>query len=146
MLDNCRTISPCYRIGWTLGEESVSIALEAAVELQNYLAFGWADPKSTTVSMTGTDVTIAGFTEVAASFAEDFYITSYSECFLNKDGKVEGVCPDGIYKGSDPARLVNDTRLIWSPEFVRFDRPLNLKDDKYDVAVDRTANMTVRWG
>ncbi|XP_020267035.1 cytochrome b561, DM13 and DOMON domain-containing protein At5g54830 [Asparagus officinalis] len=150
MMENCRTISPKFRLRWSLGSDSISIGLEAAVESQYYMAFGWADPKLPSVSMIGADVTVAGFTEEAIPFAEDYYITNYSECLLNKDGNVEGVCPDRTYQGLDANGLVNNSRLVYGlrrdgVSFVRFDRLLNSTDNKYDIYVDRTANMTVIW-
>ena len=102
------------------------------------------------VSMVGADVTVAGFTEEAAPFAEDYYITDCNECLLRKDGKVEEVCPNTIYEGSDPIGLVNNTKLVYGHRrdgvsFIRFDHLLSSKDSKYDVAVDKMANMTVIW-
>ncbi|KAJ6846019.1 cytochrome b561, DM13 and DOMON domain-containing protein [Iris pallida] len=150
MFDNCRSLSPNFRLRWSLNPDSISIGLEAAVGSQYYMAFGWADPNLLAPSMIGADVVITGFTEEAMPFAEDYFITDYSECLLNKDGKVGGVCPDTIFEGSDPVGLVNNTRLIYGHRrdgvsFVRFDRPLDSRDNKYDVSVNRTRNMTAVW-
>lgn len=152
MLDNCRALSPRYRLRWSLTPDSnsITIALEAAVPSQYYMAFGWGDPTRTTPSMLGADIAVTGFSEEGLPFAEDYYITEFSECLLNKDGKVQGVCPDTIYEGSDPVGLVNNTRLVYGHRrdgvsFVRYDRPLVTLDEKYDIPVDRVANMTVIW-
>ncbi|KAJ0984291.1 hypothetical protein J5N97_002647 [Dioscorea zingiberensis] len=152
MFDNCRVLSPKYRLRWTLFPEtnSIEIGLEAAVASQFYMAFGWASPDSWSPSMINSDVAIAGFTEEGTPFAEDYFITQYSECLLSKDGRVEGVCPDTIYEGSDPVGLVNNTELVYGHRrdgvsFIRYHRPLVSPDEKYDVAVNFTQNMTVIW-
>lgn len=152
MFDNCMALSPNYRLRWTLLPESNSIAigLEAAIGSQYYMAFGWADPVAASPTMLHADVVVAGFSEDGIPFAEDYFITEYSECLLNKDGKVEGVCPDTIYEGSDPVGLVNNTKLVYGHRrdgvtFVRYERPIVSKDEKYDVHVNKTGNMTVIW-
>ncbi|KAL0904645.1 hypothetical protein M5K25_026774 [Dendrobium thyrsiflorum] len=152
MFDNCLALSPSYRLRWTLLPESNSIAigLEAAIGTQYYMAFGWADPGAASPTMMHADVVVAGFTEEGIPFAEDYFITEYSECLLNKDGKVEGVCPDTIYEGSDPVGLVNNTKLVYGHRrdgiaFVRYERSIVSKDEKYDVHVNKTDNMTVIW-
>ncbi|KAK8940143.1 hypothetical protein KSP40_PGU019589 [Platanthera guangdongensis] len=152
MFDNCRSLSPNYRLRWTLLPEidSIAIGLEAAIGSQYYMAFGWADPGAKSPTMIHADVAVTGFTEEGIPFAEDYFITDYSECLLNKDGTVEGVCPDTIYEGSDPVGLVNNTKLIYGHRrdgvsFVRYERPVVSKDDKYDVHVSKTSNMTVIW-
>ncbi|KAG6516909.1 cytochrome b561, DM13 and DOMON domain-containing protein At5g54830-like [Zingiber officinale] len=151
MFENCLTLSPRFRVRWTLYPESdsVEVGLEAAVGSEYYMSFGWAKPGSPS-HMLNSDVTVSGFTEEGMPFAEDYYITQFSECLLNKDGKVEGVCPDTIYEGSDPIGLVNNTELIYGHRrdgvaFVRYKRPLVSVDEKYDVPVNITANMTVIW-
>ncbi|KAF9616558.1 hypothetical protein IFM89_030325 [Coptis chinensis] len=153
MLDNCKSLSKNYRLRWTLSpnEDLIDIGLEAAVGSQYYMAFGWADPKkSDSELMYHADVAVTGFTEEGAPFADDYYITKYSECLIGKDGKVQGVCPDSIYQGSDPVGLVNNTRLFYGHRkdgvsFIRYQRPLDTVDDKYDIPVNLTANMTVIW-
>ncbi|XP_074566770.1 cytochrome b561, DM13 and DOMON domain-containing protein At5g54830-like [Curcuma longa] len=151
MFDNCLTLSPRFRLRWTLYPESdsVEIGLEAAIGSEYYMSFGWAKPSSPS-HMLNADVTVGGFTEEGMPFAEDYYITQFSECLLSKDGKVEGVCPDTIYEGSDPVGLVNNTELIYGHRrdgvaFVRYKRPLASVDEKYDVPVNITGNMTVIW-
>ncbi|CAL9200721.1 unnamed protein product [Musa hybrid cultivar] len=151
MFDNCLTLSPIFRLRWSLYPESdsVDVGLEATVGSEYYMAFGWAKPDSSS-PMIGSDVTVTGFTEEGIPFAEDYFITAYSECLLNKDGKVEGVCPDTIYEGSDPIGLVNNTEFLYGHRrdgvaFVRYKRPLASVDEKYDVPVNRTENMTVIW-
>nr|CAD1840219.1 unnamed protein product [Ananas comosus var. bracteatus] len=126
------------------------IGLESAVRSDYYMAFGWAAPGSSSPSMIHADAAVTGFTEEGLPFAEDYFITQYSECLLNKDGKVEGVCPDTIYEGSDPVGLVNNTKLIYGHRrdgvsFVRYERPIISVDDKYDVPINKTDNMTVIW-
>nr|CAD1840183.1 unnamed protein product [Ananas comosus var. bracteatus] len=123
------------------------IGLESAVRSDYYMAFGWAAPGSSSPSMIHADAAVTGFTEEGLPFAEDYFITQYSECLLNKDGKVEGVCPDTIYEGSDPVGLVNNTKLIYGHRrdgvsFVRYERPIISVDDKYDVPINKTDNMT----
>ncbi|XP_020103350.1 cytochrome b561, DM13 and DOMON domain-containing protein At5g54830 [Ananas comosus] len=152
MFDNCVALSPTYRLRWTLYPDanSVEIGLESAVRSDYYMAFGWAAPRSSSPSMIHADAAVTGFTEEGLPFAEDYFITQYSECLLNKDGKVEGVCPDTIYEGSDPVGLVNNTKLIYGHRrdgvsFVRYERPIISVDDKYDVPINKTDNMTVIW-
>ncbi|RVW54164.1 Cytochrome b561, DM13 and DOMON domain-containing protein [Vitis vinifera] len=152
MFENCKVLSPNYRVRWTLSadEDSIDIGLEAATGSMNYMAFGWADPKSTYSPMLGADVAVAGFTEDGLPFSDDYYITKYNECMINKNGLVQGVCPDTMYEGSDPDGLVNNTRLVYGHRkdgvsFVRYRRPLKSVDKKYDLPVNHTGNMTVIW-
>lgn len=152
MFENCKVLSENYRIRWTLNVDqgSIDIGLEAATGIMNYLAFGWAKPTATSELMRGADVAMAGFKEEGASFVDDFYITGYSECMTNKDGLVQGVCPDTIYEGSDPVGLVNNTQLLYGHRkdgvsFIRYQRPLMPVDKKYDLPVNPTENMTVIW-
>ncbi|XP_077216540.1 DOMON domain-containing protein / dopamine beta-monooxygenase N-terminal domain-containing protein [Tasmannia lanceolata] len=149
MLDNCRKLSTEFRLRWTLNHDSIDIALEAAVASQYYMAFGWANPGSSSSFMLHADVAVAGFTENGMPFAEDYFITKYSECLLNKDGTGQGVCPDTIYERSDPV-AVNNTRLVYGHRrdgvsFIRYQRPLESIDKKYDIPVSKTDSMTVVW-
>uniref|UniRef100_A0A453LE61 DOMON domain-containing protein n=1 Tax=Aegilops tauschii subsp. strangulata TaxID=200361 RepID=A0A453LE61_AEGTS len=118
-----------------------------------YMAFGWADP-GRNVSMIGADVAVAGFTEEGLPFADDDFVTKYSECLLRGDGGAEDVCPDTFYdrrNGSTAGDAsVNNTRLVYGHRrdgvsFVRFSRPLASPDKRYDVAVNATREMTVIW-
>eukprot|EP00268_Persea_americana_P017168 TRINITY_DN18215_c0_g2_i1.p1 TRINITY_DN18215_c0_g2~~TRINITY_DN18215_c0_g2_i1.p1 ORF type:complete len:910 (+),score=135.36 TRINITY_DN18215_c0_g2_i1:286-3015(+) len=150
MFDNCRSLSPEFRLRWTLNLDanSIDIGLEAAIESQYYMAFGWAAPGASAL-MLHADVAVTGFTEEGVPFADDYFITKYSECLMSKDG-MQGVCPDAIYEGSDPVGLVNDTRLVYGHRrdgvaFIHYQRQLTSADLKYDVAVNATANMTVIW-
>ncbi|KAL5698876.1 hypothetical protein ACHQM5_029855 [Ranunculus cassubicifolius] len=152
MFENCKSLSKNYRLRWTLNveEDLIDIGLEAAIGSQYYMAFGWANPNSTSELMYHADVAVAGFTEEGMPFADDYYITKYSECLLSKDGSVQGVCPDTIYEGSDPVGLVNNTKLVYGQRkdgvsFIRYQRPLDTVDDKYDLPVNYTDNMTVIW-
>ena len=152
MFDNCKVLSDYYRIRWTLNADvdSIDIGLEAATGIMNYMAFGWANPNSTSGLMIGADVAVAGFKEEGTPFVDDYYITKYSECVTNKDGSVQGVCPDTIYEGSDPVGLVNNTKFVYGHRrdgvsFIRYRRPLNTVDNKYDVPVNHTENLTVIW-
>lgn len=154
MFDNCKALSKDYRIRWSLNvdEGFIDIGLEAATGIQNYMAFGWANPSrgSNLELMIGADVAVTGFTEEAWPFADDFYITKYSECTVNKDGSAQGVCPDTIYEGSDPVGLVNNTKLIYGHRrdgvsFIRYRRQLVSVDKKYDLTVNYAAKMTVIW-
>lgn len=150
MFANCRTLSPHFRLRWTLNSDtdSVDIGLETSVGSQYYMAFGWAAPGSEKPSMLHADVAITGFTEEGMPFAEDYYITEYSECLMNKDGTVQGVCPDTVYEDSDGS--VNNTKLVYGHRkdgvsFIRYNRPLVTMDGKYDVPVNKHDNMTVIW-
>ncbi|CAL5041681.1 unnamed protein product [Urochloa decumbens] len=162
MLESCAELSPRFRVRWTLNEanNSVDIGLEAAAGSEYYMAFGWAAPGASQPSVVGADLVVAGFTEDGLPFADDYYVTKYSDCLLrDDDGSAEGVCPDSIYAGrngdtdsaSAAGRLaVNGTRLVYGHRrdgvsFVRFSRPLAPADDKLDVAVNATRNMTVVW-
>ncbi|GAB4854670.1 hypothetical protein Ancab_023253 [Ancistrocladus abbreviatus] len=151
MFENCKALSEKYRVRWTLREEDnlIDIGLEAVTEIQNYMAFGWANPNSSSGYMLHADVAVTGFTEDFMPFAEDFYITDYSECSEGDNGMAHGVCPDSIYNASDPA-FVNNTKLIYGQRldgvsFVRYQRLLKSMDKKYDVPVNHTQNMTVIW-
>ncbi|XP_010265740.1 PREDICTED: cytochrome b561, DM13 and DOMON domain-containing protein At5g54830-like [Nelumbo nucifera] len=152
MFDNCKILANNYRLRWTLNLEAdlIDIGLEAAQGSEYYMAFGWAHPNSSNELMLHADVAVTGFTEEGTPFADDYFITRYSECLLSKDGSVEGVCPDTIYEGSDPIGLVNNTRLVYGHRidgvsFIRYQRPLQSVDIKYDLPVDHTKNMTVIW-
>uniref|UniRef100_A0A2P2IRM0 Cytochrome b561 DM13 and DOMON domain-containing protein At5g54830 n=1 Tax=Rhizophora mucronata TaxID=61149 RepID=A0A2P2IRM0_RHIMU len=153
MFDNCKVLSKEYRLRWSLSvyEGFVEIGLEAATGVMNYLAFGWASPASNSDLMIGADVAVTGLTEEGLTFVDDFYITEYSECKINKDGSARGVCPDSMYEqGSNPVGLVNNTELIYGHRkdgvtFVRYRRPLVSGDKKYDLPVNYAENMTVIW-
>ncbi|GMP94323.1 hypothetical protein CsSME_00043813 [Camellia sinensis var. sinensis] len=154
MFENCKTLLPNYRIRWTLkvDEGVIDIGLEAATGYQDYMAFGWAVPNSSPKFMLGADVTVTGFKEDGMPFADDFYITKYSECTRDENGKVQGVCPDTLYEGgSDSADSVNNTRLVYGHRkdgvsFIRYQRPLKSDaDKKYDLSVNHVDNMIVIW-
>ncbi|XP_027356441.1 cytochrome b561, DM13 and DOMON domain-containing protein At5g54830 [Abrus precatorius] len=154
MFDNCKVLSKDFRVRWSLNvkEDFIEIGLEGATGIMNYMAFGWANPDATDSElMVGADVAVTGFKEDGLPFVDDFFITKYSECVTNSDaGSAQGVCPDSIFEGPDRVGLVNNTRLIYGHRrdgvsFVRYRRPLNAVDDKYDRPVDRLANMTVIW-
>ncbi|KAJ6295376.1 hypothetical protein OIU78_023403 [Salix suchowensis] len=150
MFDNCKVLSNDYRIRWSLDGDFIDIGLEAAITIQNYMAFGWANPNDNSEIMIGGDVAVAGFSEEGMPFVDDFFITRYSECTIDKDGSAHGVCPDTIYEGSDPVGLVNNTKLIYGHRrdgvsFIRYRRPLVSVDTKYDLPVNYTENMTVIW-
>ncbi|KAK9280570.1 hypothetical protein L1049_014263 [Liquidambar formosana] len=152
MFENCKALSSNYRIRWTLQAEEnlIDIGLEAVTGIQNYMAFGWANPNSPSKLMAGGDVAVTGFTEEGMPFADDYYISTYSECIINKDGSAHGVCPDTIYEGSDPIGLVNNTILVYGHRkdgvsFIRYQRHLKSNDKKYDWPVNHLDNMTVIW-
>ncbi|XBH71555.1 hypothetical protein VPH35_098996 [Triticum aestivum] len=155
MFASCAQLSPRLRVRWTLREaaNAIDVGLEAAVGSEYYMAFGWADP-GRNVSMIGADVAVAGFTEEGLPFADDDFVTKYSECLLRGDGGAEDVCPDTFYdrrNGSTAGDAsVNNTRLVYGHRrdgvsFVRFSRPLASPDKRYDVAVNATREMTVIW-
>lgn len=150
--ENCKLLSDKYRIRWSLkeGENAIDIGLEAAVGIENYMAFGWADPNASGSLMIGGDVAITGFREDGTPFADDFHITNYSECTKNEDGSVQGVCPDSMFNDSDSLGLVNNTRLVYGHRkdgisFIRYRRSLQSNDNKYDSSVDPMKDMTVIW-
>ncbi|KAK7331402.1 hypothetical protein VNO77_25626 [Canavalia gladiata] len=154
MFENCKVLSKEFRVRWSLNakEDSIEIGLEGATGVMNYMAFGWASPNATDSElMLGADVAVTGFKEDGLPFVDDFFITKYSECVTNSNnGSAQGVCPDSIYEGPDRVGLVNNTRLIYGHRrdgvsFVRYRRPLNDVDDRYDRPVDHLANMTVIW-
>ncbi|XVE53094.1 hypothetical protein DITRI_Ditri02bG0176900 [Diplodiscus trichospermus] len=153
MFDNCKNLSDNYRVRWSLNVEEnwIEIGLEAATRTMNYMAFGWANPNRTEELMSGADVAVAGFTEEGMPFVDDFYITGYSECMLNaKDGSAIGVCPDVVYENSKNGMMVNNTRMVYGHRrdgvsFVRFRKPLNSTDEKYDLPVNPMEEMTVIW-
>ena len=49
MFENCKVLSTNYRVRWTVSADAISIdfGVEAATKSMNYMAFGWADLKST---------------------------------------------------------------------------------------------------
>ncbi|PKI70985.1 hypothetical protein CRG98_008566, partial [Punica granatum] len=152
MFDNCKVLSKNYRVRWTLSidQDVIHIGLEAATGTQNYMAFGWADPKATSDYMIGADVAVTGFTEDGLPFAEDYFITRYSECTVNKDGRARGVCPDAMYEPTDSVGSVNNTELVYGHRrdgvsFVRYQRKLSVVDKKYDLPVKYKENATVIW-
>uniref|UniRef100_A0A0D9XGN4 Cytochrome b561 domain-containing protein n=1 Tax=Leersia perrieri TaxID=77586 RepID=A0A0D9XGN4_9ORYZ len=149
MFDNCLPLAENkYRLRWTLNASAgtVEIGLEAAVGSEYYMAFGWADPKANSPAMIRSDVVVAGFTEDGMPFAEDYYISDYSECSMGTDDSpVSGVCPDRVY---DEGR--NDSVLVYGHRrdgvsFVRYQRKLDSGDAKYDVPVSATEEMAVVW-
>ncbi|XP_074296186.1 cytochrome b561, DM13 and DOMON domain-containing protein At5g54830-like [Silene latifolia] len=149
MFENCKVLSLNYRVRWTLRKEEnkIDIGLEAVTGIQNYMAFGWANPNSSSGYMLHADVTVSGFTEEGMPFAEDYYISDYSECSVDENDVARGVCPDSLYSGSDS---VNNTHLVYGHRkdgvsFVRYQRPLKANDPKADVPVNHTANATVIW-
>lgn len=79
-------------------------------------------------------------------FAEDYYITDYSECTLGTDeSPVSGVCPDKVYdEGKNDSLLVYGHRRD-GVSFVRYQRKLDTGDTKYDVLVSATEEMAVVW-
>lgn len=152
MFNNCKVLADNYRVRWSLNEEEdvIEIGLEAAIGFLSYMAFGWANPNASSSFMMGGDVTVTGFREDLSPFADDYFITKYSECMISKDGRVEGVCPDTIYEGSDPVGLVNNTRLVYGHRkdgvsFIRFRKPLKSIDTKYDLPLNLKATMRVIW-
>ncbi|XP_071723475.1 cytochrome b561, DM13 and DOMON domain-containing protein At5g54830 [Rutidosis leptorrhynchoides] len=149
VFDSCKVLSKNFRIRWTLDshEGVLDIGLEAAAGTQNYMAFGWADPNSDSGLMIGSDVAVAGFTENGIPFVDDFFITKYKECTLDKDGSVSGVCPDNVYETSDS---MNDIELVYGHRrdgvtFIRYRRKLESEDKKYDLGIDANASMSVIW-
>ncbi|XP_071701998.1 cytochrome b561, DM13 and DOMON domain-containing protein At5g54830-like [Rutidosis leptorrhynchoides] len=152
MFENCKVLSDTYRLRWTLNEKDnvIDIGLEGAIGIQNYMAFGWTEPNREHDHMLHADVAVTGFNEEGIPFADDYYITKYSECIMNEDGTFEGVCPDTMYNASVSNDLVNNTRLVYGHRkdgvsFIRFQRPLKSVDKKYDWDIDVTSKRTCIW-
>ncbi|MFS7996775.1 putative DOMON domain, cytochrome b561/ferric reductase transmembrane, DM13 [Helianthus anomalus] len=152
MFENCKVLSDTYRLRWTLNEKDnvIDIGLEGAIGIQNYMAFGWTEPGREHDHMLNADVAVTGFMEDGVPFADDFYITKYSECMKNDDGTVEGVCPDTMYNTSNSVESVNNTRLVYGHRkdgvsFIRFQRPLKSVDKTYDWDIDVTSKRTCIW-
>ncbi|KAI3687142.1 hypothetical protein L1987_80833 [Smallanthus sonchifolius] len=152
MFENCKVLSDTYRLRWSLNEEDnvIDIGLEGAIGVQNYMAFGWTEPNREHDHMLNADVAVTGFSEEGVPFADDYYITKYSECIRNDDGTVEGVCPDTMYDASNSVESVNNTRLVYGHRkdgvsFIRFQRPLKSVDKKYDWDIDVTSERTCIW-
>lgn len=152
MFENCKVLSEKYRVRWTLQADDnlIDIGLEAATATMNYMAFGWANPKSPSNLMIGADVAVTGFREDGLPFVDDFYISDYSDCSVNKDDSARGVCPDRLYEGSNSVGSVNDTKLVYGHRrdgisFIRYQRLLKSADEKYDVPVNHTEHMSVIW-
>ncbi|XP_047950709.1 cytochrome b561, DM13 and DOMON domain-containing protein At5g54830 [Salvia hispanica] len=152
VFDNCKVLSDSYRIRWSLkeAENEVEIGLEAAVGAEDYMGFGWANESASGSLMVGGDVAITAFGEGGLPFAHDYYITKYSECMIDEDGNAQGVCPDTLYKPTDPAVVVNNTKMIYGHRkdgvsFIRYSRPLQSNDIKYDQKIDPRAEMNVIW-
>ncbi|XP_047325163.1 cytochrome b561, DM13 and DOMON domain-containing protein At5g54830 [Impatiens glandulifera] len=154
MFDNCKVLTDNFRVRWTLhaSDNLIDIGLEAAIGVQNYLAFGWSDPSLSSDLTPNADITVTGFSEEGMPFADDFFVTKYVECTKDEDGNVQGVCPDMVYAGSDPDSVdqVNNTVLVYGHRkdgvsFVRFQKPLTSVDKKYDVPLNQTDNITTVW-
>ncbi|KAI3677295.1 hypothetical protein L1987_86919 [Smallanthus sonchifolius] len=155
MFDNCKVLSDKYRLRWTvrLRNNVIDIGLEGAIDIRDYMAFGWADPFKDNDHMLGADVAVTGFTEKGFPFVDDYHITKYSECTTNKNGKAEGVCSDTLYVNSDDDHdrdLVNNTMLVYGHRkdgvsFIRYQRPLKSIDKRYDWNIDVEKNMTCIW-
>ncbi|KAK6912518.1 hypothetical protein RJ641_022119 [Dillenia turbinata] len=152
MFDNCKELSKNFRVRWSLNVEEnfIDIGLEAAIGIQYYMAFGWTNHSLSSDLMLDADVAFTGFTEEGMPFADDYYITKYSECVISKDGAAQGVCPDTIYENTDPVGLVNNTLLLYGHRkdgvsLIRYRRPLKSIDLKYDLPINYTANLTVIW-
>ncbi|KAG9150770.1 hypothetical protein Leryth_002928 [Lithospermum erythrorhizon] len=152
MFENCKVLANKYRVRWTLREEDdvIDIGLEAEIGIQEYMAFGWANPNGSSRYMLDSDVVITGFTESGIPFAEDYFITKYSECKKDSDGSVSGVCPDRLYEDYDPSSSANNSRLVYGHRkdgisFIRYRRWLKAVDKKFDAAVDAKASMRVIW-
>uniref|UniRef100_A0A0D9WSN5 Cytochrome b561 domain-containing protein n=1 Tax=Leersia perrieri TaxID=77586 RepID=A0A0D9WSN5_9ORYZ len=160
MFDSCKQLSPRMRVRWTVdaAANSIDVGVEAAVGSEYYIAFGWSSPAATNQSMAGADIAVTGFTEDGLPFADDYFITNYTDCTSlsssSSAAAADGVCPDTIFApgaGDDSGEKVNNTRLVYGHRrdgvsFVRFRRPLISPDKAYDVAVNATsANTTVIW-
>ncbi|KAK1425968.1 hypothetical protein QVD17_14635 [Tagetes erecta] len=155
MFDNCKVLSDEYRLRWTVRSKNnvIDIGLEGAIDIRDYMAFGWADPFKENDHMLGADVAVTAFNEMGFPFVDDYHITKYTECTVNKNGKVEGVCPDTLYVDSEDESdrdFVNNTMLVYGHRkdgvsFIRYQRPLKSIDKRYDWNIDIKKNMTCIW-
>ena len=94
--------------------DAIHIGLEAAVIERHYMEFGWAHPGSSSNFYCKADVMVAGFTDQGDPFADDYYITKYTECVLDKDGPPSRVFPYFIYVDRDGNVDVNNMKLVYS--------------------------------
>lgn len=71
MFDNCVSLTPLFRVRWTLGfvQGTVDIGLEYALTRTQYMAFGWAKPGTTEQYMLNSDVVIAGIDDKVLSLS-----------------------------------------------------------------------------
>ncbi|KAL4579311.1 hypothetical protein LXL04_015452 [Taraxacum kok-saghyz] len=163
MFENCKVLSDTFRLRWTLNEDKnlIDIGLEGAIGIQNYMAFGWTEPNHEHDHMLNADVAFTGFTEEGVPFADDYYITKYSECIKNENKQFEGVCPDTKYNISDSdsnsdsvsisnSNSVNNTNLVYAHRkdgvsFIRYQRPLKSTDKKYDWDIEVNSERTCIW-
>eukprot|EP00897_Mesotaenium_endlicherianum_P009833 jgi/Mesen1/8879/ME000532S08273 len=77
-------------------------------------------------------------------FAEDYFVTAYQQCDLDKK---EGVCPDAVLAGSSDA---NNVRLIYGQRvdgvtLIRYQRPLESPDTAWDHSIDVNAELSIIW-
>ncbi|KAJ6745374.1 hypothetical protein OIU74_028115 [Salix koriyanagi] len=117
MLDNCKILSNDYRIRWSLSVERdfIDIGLEAAIAIQNYMAFGWSDQKAS--SEDGSALGVC---------PDTIYEGSDPVGLVNNTKLIYGHRKDGV-------------------SFIRYRRPVVSVDTKYDLPVNYTENMTVIW-
>jgi hypothetical protein len=80
--------------------------------------------------------------------SEDYYISSYSECNWDS-AKPAGVCPDSVFAGSTNSDF-NNSQMLYGQQvdgitLVRYRRPLESGDIKYDMSLNVMDSMIVIW-
>ncbi|KAL3683605.1 hypothetical protein R1sor_001627 [Riccia sorocarpa] len=150
MFENCISLTPTYRMRWTLNAaaKTIDIGLEAALSKSQYMGFAWAQPGIKEGFMLGADAVVAGMDEKGLPFAEDYYLGDYVECSWDTSSPA-GVCPDSIYAGGVNMGA-NNTRVVYGQEvdgitLIRYRRAFQGVDATYDVTINSTDSMQVIW-
>jgi hypothetical protein len=126
-LANCVHFSDTFNVWYELNENETMITVELETVTENedaYLAFGPADPDSSSVRMVGSDVAIVGV-RGGEGFALDYHLNQYSMCDYSSTAS-KGACPDPS-PCSDDLTLVSSERE-GSVTRVRYTRPVAAGD------------------
>ncbi|KAJ7519448.1 hypothetical protein O6H91_20G039000 [Diphasiastrum complanatum] len=150
VFENCLPLTQSYRLRWTVNwmDHSVDIGLEAAVTESHYMGFGWAKPGSFHDLMLEADVVVVGFKDGGFAFAEDYYISKYSECNWDYNAPA-GVCPDFLFNRTKIG-APNNTHILHGQHndgiaLIRYRRMLESEDLNLDISVNASASMRVIW-
>lgn len=89
-INTCREVIPGrLQVKWEIQDENLVIELFGRIKENQYMAFGLSGANGRP-QMVGGDVVVAFYDTVARVFrAEDYYLSSLSQCDLK-----QGVCPD----------------------------------------------------